>query len=103
MMKTIEPLQPLEVESDASGAITKIEFLPLLLKINELIVSHNKLIKEGEINMEVTREQIASDIVRNLAEALAALCKVDVDNYLVVGLELRTTLGRKLQKWTKDL
>ena len=53
--------------------------------------------------MEVTKEQIASDIVRNLSEALAKLYKADVDGYSVNGFGLRVGIEKKLQKWTEKL
>ena len=53
--------------------------------------------------MEVTKEQIASDIVRNLSVALGELYKASVDSYSDNGVGLRVGIEKKLQKWTEEL
>ena len=53
--------------------------------------------------MEITKEQIASDIVRNLSVGLAELYKANVDAYSDNGCGLRVGLEKKLQKWTEEL
>ena len=53
--------------------------------------------------MEATKEQIASDIVRNLSISLAELVKAYIDAYSVEGRNLRKDIEKKLQKWIEKL
>lgn len=50
-----------------------------------------------------TNEQIAADIVRNLSEALARLCEVNISQCSSEGYGISTSLEKKLQKWIKKL
>ena len=51
--------------------------------------------------MEVTKEQIASDIVRNLSEALARLLTGSA--YQESTCDIRISIEKKLQKWIMKL
>ena len=53
--------------------------------------------------MEATKEQIASDIVRNLSEALANLYRANADSCLGINLEARVSIETKLRKWIEKL
>lgn len=53
--------------------------------------------------MEATKEQIASDIVRNLSEALARICEANVEQHSTEGYKIRAGIEKKLQKWIKEL
>lgn len=51
--------------------------------------------------MEITREQVASDIVRNLSQALAMLLTGNA--YQESTHHIRVAMEKKLQKWIAEL
>lgn len=53
--------------------------------------------------MSTTEEQIASDIVRNLSEALAHLITANVHNVSVEGQKRVEEIDEKLKKWVDKL
>ncbi len=53
--------------------------------------------------MEITPEQVASDVVRNLAEALARLCEANIDSHSIEGCGIRKDIEGKLRRWLEKL
>ena len=51
----------------------------------------------------ICKEQVAADIIRNLSEALANICRARVGEFSPTGSRIMTGIEKKLMKWIDKL